>query len=429
MKRFSQLRHSGLAKDTAHLSLGQGTRLLIQAAYFLLLARALGPDSYGAFVSVVAIASVLGPFSGLGAANLFIKNVRSGSRQPAVCWGNGLMMVVSTGALLAVLASASALLFRIKIDLIILLTVCVADLICMRVTDLASFGFGAVGCMKDTAVLTVVISLFRLLGIVVLCLIAPKVTLRQWVWVYLLSSVLGAVYALARGYQLWGRPKVQFGLVRGDIAQGIFFSISTSATGIYNDVDKLMLGQLSGFASTGIYSAAYRIIDVSMTPVRSLGSAAYPEFFQIGMKGIRATYSYAQRLIFRAVLYGIFISASLWITAPLLPHVLGSRYSATVFALRWLALIPLLRCCHTFLADAITGAGFQKIRTAIQVFVGIVNVGLNLAILPLHSWRGAAWTSLACDGMLAALFWLAARHLMGREKFRPLAKLELAGIK
>ena len=62
----------------------------------------------------------------------------------------------------------------------------------------------------------------------------------------------------------------------------IFFSVSSSAQSIYNDIDKTMLGRLSTMADTGIYGAAYRFIDVSMTPVRSLISAAYPRFFKIG---------------------------------------------------------------------------------------------------------------------------------------------------
>jgi O-antigen/teichoic acid export membrane protein len=68
----------GLTRDTAHLSIGQGLRLGIQAGYFVLIARCLGPRAFGAFVTVVAMAALLGPFSGAGAANLFIKNVRSG---------------------------------------------------------------------------------------------------------------------------------------------------------------------------------------------------------------------------------------------------------------------------------------------------------------------------------------------------------------
>jgi O-antigen/teichoic acid export membrane protein len=76
-----------------------------------------------------------------------------------------------------------------------------------------------------------------------------------------------------------------------------------------------------------------------------------------------------------------------------------------VAAVRWLALIPLLRCLHSFLADALSGAGLQRTRTTIQVFVALLNIGANLIILPRYSWRGAAWTSLACDGLLVAVFW------------------------
>jgi O-antigen/teichoic acid export membrane protein len=75
-----------------------------------------------------------------------------------------------------------------------------------------------------------------------------------------------------------------------------------------------------------------------------------------------------------------------------------------VEAVRWLALIPLLRCIHSFLADALSGAGLQRTRTGVQVVVALVNIALNLMILPRYSWRGAAWTSLGCDGLLVAVF-------------------------
>ena len=61
--------------------------------------------------------------------------------------------------------------------------------------------------------------------------------------------------------------------------------------------------------------------------------------------------------------------------APVLPHILGSKYEAVVPAVRWLALIPLLRCIHSFLADALSGAGLQRTRTGIQVFVAVINIG------------------------------------------------------
>jgi O-antigen/teichoic acid export membrane protein len=107
----------------------------------------------------------------------------------------------------------------------------------------------------------------------------------------------------------------------------------------------------------------------------------------------------------KAVLYGATASAALWLLAPVLPHILGPKYAVVVAAVRWLALIPLLRCFHSFLADALSGAGLQRARTTIQVLVAMLNIGANLIILPRYSWRGAAWTSLACDGLLVVVFW------------------------
>jgi O-antigen/teichoic acid export membrane protein len=259
--------------------------------------------------------------------------------------------------------------------------------------------------MAQTSIQSVVVSLLRLAGIATLVVTVHPVTLGRWAVVYLFTSLLGTLYAVAKGWQAWGGPATDLQALREDVAEGVFFSIAGSATTVYNDIDKIMLSRLADLAATGVYGAAYRVIDVTMTPVRSLAAAAYPQFFRKGVDGMAATYPYALSLIAKTSLYGVLASAGLWLLAPLLPHVLGSKYEAVVPAVRWLALIPLLRCVHSFLADALSGAGFQRTRTSIQAGVAVVNVVANLAILPRYSWRGAAWTSLGCDGLLVALFW------------------------
>jgi O-antigen/teichoic acid export membrane protein len=413
---LSRIKTSNLLRDATHLSIGNSLRLIIQAGYFVLLARSLGPDAYGAFVSVVAMAGVLGPFSGMGSPSLFIKNVRSGKREAAVCWGNGMLLIVLSGALFTALVVGLSYLFRLKTGPSVVIVVCISDLILMKVTELAAFGFAASNRMKQGSIQTVVISLLRLAGISALVVVVHQVTLQRWVLVYLATGVLAMAYALWKGSQLWGRPIIDRPALREDVAEGVFFSIGMSATTVYNDIDKIMLSKLSDLASTGVYAAAYRVIDVSLTPVRSLVSAAYPQFFQKGVRGMRATYPYALSLIAKASIYGILTFAGLWIVAPVLPHILGSKYDAVVPALRWLALIPFLRCFHVFFADALSGAGFQRLRTGIQVVVALINVGLNMVILPRYSWRGAAWTSLGCDGLLVVMFWCTAIYCRRREE-------------
>jgi O-antigen/teichoic acid export membrane protein len=176
-----RLQTRGLLRDTAHLSIGQSLRLVIQAIYFVLVARSLGPVAYGAFVTVVAMAALLGPFAGIGTTNLFIKNVRSGKREAAICWGNGILLTVVSGTLLTLLALGLTYLVRLKTGAYVVVLICVADLVFLKLTDLAAFGFTALDQMKQTSIQSVVASLLRLAGIVALLLTVRRVTLDRWV--------------------------------------------------------------------------------------------------------------------------------------------------------------------------------------------------------------------------------------------------------
>jgi O-antigen/teichoic acid export membrane protein len=407
-----------LARDATHLTVGHGFRLVIQATYFVLIARALGPDAFGAFVTVVAMAALLGPFSGVGAANLFIKNVRSGKRTAAICWGNGILLTGISGGLLSILGLGLSLILRLKTPLLVLVLVAVSDLVWLKMSELAASGFTALSRMTQTSIQSVVISLLRLIAIAGLMVTGRPVTLVRWAIVYLLTSLVGAAYAVVKGSQFWGRPVINVAALREDIAEGIYFSIAGSATTVYNDIDKIMLNRLADLTATGVYAAAYRVIDVSMAPVRSLAAASYPQFFRKGVEGLSATYAYARTLIARTTVYGSLAAAGLWLFAPALPCVLGAKYEAVIPAVRWLALIPFLRCIHSFLADSLSGAGLQRVRTGIQVSAALLNVGANLVVLPRYSWRGAAWTSLGCDGFLVVTFWFVVQCCR-RERLHP----------
>jgi O-antigen/teichoic acid export membrane protein len=391
---------STLLKDASNLCLGQGIKLVLQAIYFILIARSLGPSQYGAFVAITAMTSIISPYVGLGCGSLFLKNVRSGKRAAPLCWGNGLLATLTSGLVIAAMLSAFSHLWLPGFPTLLVCAICLSDLILMRIIDLASFGFAASDRMSKTAVQNTTMSFLRVIGIVLLTTLYRQVSIQQWICVYLVTGIIGAAFALQQGGALWGVPEISLAALWQDVREGSFFSISTSAQTIYNDIDKTMLARLSTLSATGVYAAAYRIIDTSLTPVRSLISAAYPQFFHVGTGGIDATYLYAKKLIRKAVVFGTTDFLGLVLIAPLLPHILGSKYAAVVPAIRLLAFIPVMRCVHWFLADALSGANAQGIRTAVQVAVAVLNIGLNLIILPRWSWEGAAWTSLASDAAL-----------------------------
>jgi O-antigen/teichoic acid export membrane protein len=62
--------------------------------------------------------------------------------------------------------------------------------------------------------------------------------------------------------------------------------VRRSAQSFYNDIDKTMPARLGTLDETGIYSAAYRLIDIAFIPVRAVLNAALPGFFHNGVEGI-----------------------------------------------------------------------------------------------------------------------------------------------
>jgi len=395
--------------------LAQVARLVVQAAYFLLMARGLGPEQYGAFVAVAAAVAVAYPFVGNGSGNLMVEHVARDRRRLPECLGNALFMTLVSGLLLSVVVVPACLLvLPPAIPVSVILLVAGSDLVVYRLVDVACLAFQSVDRLSWTANLNVFASLMRLGGIAAVVLL-HRPTVIAWCVAYLVTSAICAAGAMHCVISRLERPAFSgLNRIQGELREGFWFSTSLSAQTIYNDVDKTMLARLATLDATGIYAAAYRLIDVAFLPVRSLLAAAYPGFFRQGKDGIAGSLSFARRLVPRPLVYSAAATIGLILAAPLLPHILGTEYLRTTEALRWLSLLPLLKTCHYFAADALTGAGHQALRTLVQLVIAIFNVLINLWLIPLYSWRGAAWSSLASDGLLAIALWSCALVLRTR---------------
>lgn len=400
-----------LARNVLWLLSGNGLKLILQAAYFVLIARSLGPDLYGAFVAVVAIAAAISPFVGLGTSNLIVRNVARDKSLFNESWGNALLVTATTGLLGVVLVLFMRVLMPASIGGAILVLIASADLVFGRITDLCGFAFGAIERFGPTAHINVWISLSRVLGLAALVLFIPHPSVEQWAAVYLLTAIVTALISVFWALNALGRPILRIGRLRKELGEGFYYSIGLAAQSVYNDIDKTMIAKLGDLQATGIYGAAYRVIDVSLVPLRSVLSAANPGFFRAGGGGITESLAYMRPLLARAVLYATVIMLGLLLCAPLLPHVLGGGYESTASAVRWLSVLPLIKSVHLFLADALTGAGYQRMRSLVQTGIAIVNVLINLWIIPAYSWRGAAWSSIASDLLLAVTLGIATLYL------------------
>lgn len=410
--QVGRLRGSELARNTAKLAVGQGLRLVIQAVYFVLIARGLGVKQYGAFVAMASLVAIAGPFAGLGTPMVLLKYVARDRSLLPVYWGNGLLTILVSGSLLTLAILGITPIVLGREFLLSIFLICLSDLFMIRVAELASFAFNALGQIGETARIGVYISLTRLIGIFVVSVLESHPNVKEWTVAYFFGSAVCFAYVMVRTMLVARRVQIRPTQAWKDLPEAVLFAVSVSSTSIYNDIDKTMVASLAGFSATGIYGAAYRIIDVSLVPVRAMLSAAYPQFFRLGVGGPGATKKYAYKLIKRSAPFGMLVTVSLLLGAPLIPHVLGKSYASAVEAVRWLAVIPLLRCIHIFLADGLTGAGYLGRRAAVQACVAVFNVILNLFLIRHWSWRGAAWSSIICDSVLAICLWLVLQHVV-----------------
>ncbi|BDG26757.1 polysaccharide biosynthesis protein [Thermus thermophilus] len=405
---------SPLARNTLWMLLGFGFRLGLQFLYFVLLARILGPEQYGAFVGVAALIMVLSPFASWGSGNILIKHA---SRDPGLFkkyWGAALATTLASGGALTGLAFLlSGFVFTWETALALALPIALGDLVGIRLADVSGQAFQSRERLSRTSAIWALISAARLLGVLVLYAL-PEASAAQWALLYAGSGLLAGALGVAWVTRELGLGPLSLGPMRGEWREGFYFAISLAAQGAYNDLDKTLLSRFVSDVVAGGYAAAYRVLDAAFVPMRALLYATYPRFFREGKKGLGGSWAFALRLLPWGLAAGGLGTALALGLAPFLPILLGPEYALSAAVLPLLAPILLFRALHYLAADALTGAGYQGLRSAVQVGVAFLNLGLNLWWIPLFGWRGAVWSSLASDGLLAASLLLALFLGLGR---------------
>jgi O-antigen/teichoic acid export membrane protein len=388
---------------------GQGLSLLAQAGYFIVIARLLGSTEYGLLAGAAASVGVLSQYGAFGSGLVFLRYVSPDHGRFREYWGNILLSCLTLGTALVVLLRLVAPLLLRNIDIRVIVLLAVGDCICGQLTTATSQVFQAFERMRYTAILNTAVSCSRMALAIAMLSLLHHASALEWARASLAISVATAGCSVAIVTIKLGLPRFQVALFLKRLWEGFIFAVSGCTTSVYNDVDKAMLAHFGMNAANGIYTMAYRVIDVSAMPIRSIHAAAFPRFFRHGAEkdGLAATEHFAKRLLRRTSLLGLAIAVVLYFSAPVIPLLVGKGFAPSVTALRWLCLIPFFRSFHLSAGDALAGAGRQTTRLIFQMIAALGNVGLNLALIPRFSWRGAAAASLITDGGLGVMMWIA----------------------
>jgi O-antigen/teichoic acid export membrane protein len=386
---------------------GYSGRILLQVAYFILLARILGSANFGLYSGVLGLVSVFVPFAAWGSGLILIKHISRDPQEFSIYWGTAMIVTLTVGSLLClVVFGLGTFIYSPLIAMTLVLPVAIGDLFGIRYAELSGQAFQAFQRLSRTSLIWVLFSSLRLIAVVVLILLPINKTLNIWVFFYMVSGLLSGLISMIWVHKELGKGKLSLRGMHGEWRNGFYFSVSTSASGVYNDLDKTMLSRLSTDVIAGEYSAAYRVLDAVYIPVRAIVMSSFPRFFQTGKNGLKDAARYAGRLIPFTVL----ISGLAWIgmvlISPLLPRILGADYGLTPKIVIWLGPILFFRSIHNLLANTLTGADYVGLRAAVQIIIALLNLVLNLLWIPVYGWMGAVWSSLVSDGGLVVLLFI-----------------------
>lgn len=417
-QEWERIRKSSLARNAGWMMFGQCMGYVLQAAYFVILARLLGVVQYGIFAGAFAFVNLVGRYSTLGTGTLFLRYVSVDRNKFAVFFGNILLVTAVFGTISVFILHIAGIHLLNPASAGLVVLAAIANLLGTQFGICAAQIFQAVEQMRLTAVLSLFMNFLRVLVAGAMLLMMRHASALQWSIAAMLVSILGAIIALSLVAIKLGRPSLSIAVFRQHLVEGLEFAFASSTTSAYNDLDKTMLSHYGMNAANGIYTMAYRVIDIATMPIVSLRDAAMPRIFKAGTEGIGKAGEYAGRIWKQAFLFGVVVCIGLFLVAPLIPHVVGKSFVDSVSALRWLCLIPVFRSIHEIAGSALTGAGMQRYRTGTQVLATLLNLCLNLWLIPRHGWQGAAWASLVTDGSLGLMNWSALKFLTLKESRR-----------
>lgn len=387
-----------------------------QVAYFVLIARALDVEEFGAFAACVAMASLVAPFATWGSGYLIVRDVSRNPVRFAVAWGNGLVVTIILGTTAAVGVSAVAsLILKPSLGFADCMLIAISELIFANVVLIATQAYIAVDKHWGSALVTAAILICRLLGAAWFCFYGEG-DLGLWCLVYVLASGVAAVFSFTYVSRFIGRPRFDRERARSDLVSGFHFAFSLSSQTMVNDLDKLLMARFDSLAATGIYAAAYRVVGVAFLPVFALMATLFGRFFKAGAAGgIAGSVELARKVLPFSAVMGISCSALLYLGAPIVPSLLGVEYRDSVEAIQLLSLVPFLKSLHYFAADALSGGDRQRVRMTIQICVVIFNAVSTTILIHLYSWRGASLASVMTEALLVFSMWSAALTISRRE--------------
>jgi O-antigen/teichoic acid export membrane protein len=380
-------------------------------------ARSLGAEDLGKFTAVASLTTIAFPFSTLGSDFLLSREVSRDKSKANESWGNSLLItVISSGILILLLFFIARIILPKSISPLTLFLIFLTETLCLAIWGCNGSILIALDRHKKVAQLGATYNFIKLLAVIVLAVIYRNHGVQTWACLYFTSTVIMIFISCSTVISIVGLPSwPKLHYLKEYVREGIYFSIGGSTAFFSQNIDKTLLASLSTLEATGLYSAAFRFIDMACLPMGVLSGSLHAKFFSEGAFGIRKVFQFAQRLFLPVFIYGSIVFIGCLSLGFLIPILLGNEYRDSIPALYWLAPLPLIRGFQWILNDILDGSDNHRGRSAINILSVFYTLPLLYFLIPKYSWKGAAWGAVASMGIGTIFYWGLVKFLCHRQ--------------
>lgn len=243
-------------------------RLLLQVAYFLLLANTLSLHEMGVFAAVLACGVILGSVAGLGYIQLAFRTA-AGRRRLAGHYlaGAYTALALSLPFGIAISLPIYFLIFADRLPLHSFVEILLAELLLWRLIETIVLINEGLGRFIEASAAQVLGMACRFLAIVLFSVNGGG-TVEDWAHYYVTANVLGAVLAVG----LFRPPlalKLNIRLLLARFVDAALLGFSNLMFYVQNEIDKLLVLVLVDAKSAGVFAISMRVIDLIVLPLRT----------------------------------------------------------------------------------------------------------------------------------------------------------------
>lgn len=384
-------------------------RLIAQAGTLLLVAHMLGPEQFGTFSALAALAILLGALATFGTQLILFRAVARdiSARENVLSYAVPTTVICGTVLLAVYLVSVKLLLAAPSYTLRIALALGTAELLLQPFIHLVCSEHHARGNLGRSQSLTTLPLVLRLIVAGSVALAPINDPLQVFAWAYLAATAGALLVALCYRAAPWP-PLSRWRLPRSSEIRDAagFAAVGTTNKGL-SELDKALAAKLLPLDGAGVYAAGTRVIGALVLPLVAMVLSALPRLAR-DRDGTTVGNRKLHRALFGiALVYGLLAAVGVWVGAPVIARVFGPDYEGLEGILVWQALaltgIP-LRIAG---GNVLVARGYAWTRTAIETLGLTLLVGAAIALVPSMGTLGLPCALTCSEWCMAAGSWVA----------------------